>query len=43
MSTLRKIVVSTAAVFLAVTGTVLTAGTASGDCDWNIVQCRTAN
>jgi hypothetical protein len=42
MSVVRKIVVSTAALILALTGAFLTTGTAGADCDWNR-QCERAN
>jgi len=43
MSTLRKITVSIAALFLGLTGVFLTTGTAGADCDWNFQQCQMAN
>lgn len=43
MSTLRKLVVPIAALFLTMTGMVLAAGTAGADCDWNIMQCGIAD
>lgn len=43
MTTLRKITLSIAALFLGLTGVVLTTGTAGADCDWNFQQCERAN
>ncbi|WP_260191127.1 hypothetical protein [Actinophytocola gossypii] len=44
MSAIRKIAVSTAALFLGLTALFVTTGTAAADCDWNApVPCRMAN